>query len=256
MILEQSKRAHVGHIGSSLSIVDLLAVLYSQTDILRIPAPGDPARDRFILSKGHAALALFCALHLRGWLPAETLDTYCADDSLLGVHPEHGVPGVDFATGSLGMGLGFAAGCALAARIENTDRRAFVLVSDAECNEGAMYEAALFAAQHRLANLVLLVDDNKQQAFGYTKDVLQPTPLAEVWHALSWDTHVVDGHDHDALAETLRGLDYTTGKPHVLLAQTVFGKGVSYMEGVIKWHYWPMTDEEYAQALSEVGDGA
>jgi len=251
IILEQSKRAHVGHIGSALSIADIVAALYD--DILRLPAPEDPERDRFVLSKGHAALALYAALHLKGWLSEASLNTYCGDETLLGVHPEHALRGVDFCTGSLGHGLSIAAGAALAARLQGSSRRAFVLVSDAECNAGSLWEAVMFAAHHQLANLVAIVDLNGQQALGYTAEVLSLEPLAERWRAFGWNVHEVDGHDRLALRETISSLDTVAGVPHVLIARTVFGKGVSFMESRIKWHYWPMSETEYQQALQEIG---
>jgi transketolase len=249
IVLEQSKRAHVGHIGSALSIADIVAALYG--GILRGDGPADPERDRFILSKGHAALALYAALRLKDWLTAEALDTFCADGSDVGVHPEHTLPGVEFSTGSLGHGLSIGAGAALAARLQGSSRRVFVLVSDAECNEGSLWEAVMFAAHHRLGNLVAIVDLNGQQAFGYTEDVLSLTPMAPRWRAFGWDVHEVDGHDVAALTETTVRLD-PSGPPHVLVARTRFGKGVSFMEGKIKWHYWPMSDDEFRQALREV----
>ncbi len=251
IVLNQSKRAHVGHIGSALSIADIIAALYM--NVLRIPDPDDPDRDRFVLSKGHAALAVYAALYLKGWLTEETLNTYCADASLLGAHPEHALRGVDFSTGSLGHGLSMGAGAALAARLQRSSRRAFVLVSDAECNEGSLWEAVMFAAHHRLSNLIAIIDLNGQQALGYTDHVLSLTPMGKRWRAFDWDVHEVDGHDVEVMTETIGGLDTTSGPPHVLIAHTVFGKGVSYMEGQIKWHYWPMSDEEYRQALKDIG---
>ena len=247
IVIEQSRRAHVGHIGSALSIADLLAVLYGG----ELCQQGDD-RDRFILSKGHAALALYAALELVDRLDAGTVDTYCGDGTLLGVHPEVGLPGVDFATGSLGHGLSMGIGAALAARTQHSRRRSFVLLSDAELNEGSVWEAAMFAAHHRLANLIALVDLNRQQALGYTRDVLDLEPVAERWRAFGWDVREVDGHDHDVLLRTLRALDTATGKPHVILASTTFGKGVSYMERRIEWHYLPMSDEQYGRALEEL----
>ncbi|MCA1581922.1 MAG: transketolase [Acidobacteria bacterium] len=249
IVLEQSKRANVGHIGSALSIAEIVAALYGR--ILRGTHPEDRERDRFILSKGHAALALYAALHLKNWLSADALRTFCADGSLLGVHPEHALPGVEFSTGSLGHGLPIGAGSALAARLHGLDHRVFVLVSDAECNEGSLWEAVMFAAHHRLANLTAIVDLNGQQAFGHTEDVLSMSPMAERWRAFGWDVHEVDGHDVAALCETVNGLA-TEGSPHVVLAKTTFGKGVSFMERQIKWHYWPMSDAEYRQATAEV----
>ena len=251
IILEQSKRAHVGHIGSALSIADLIATLYA--NILHIPDPTAPERDRFILSKGHAALALYAALFLKGWLSEESLNTYCADESLLGVHPEHTLAGVDFSTGSLGHGLAMGAGSALAARLKGSAWRVFVLVSDAECNEGSLWESVMFAAHHRLSNLIAIVDLNGQQALGHTEQVLALPLMAERWRAFGWDAYEVDGHDATAITETINGLNTTSGPPHVLIARTVFGKGVSFMEGQIKWHYWPMSDGEYQQALEEIG---
>ena len=250
LILEQSKRAHVGHVGSALSIADLIAALYG--GILRIANPADPDRDRFVLSKGHASLALYAALFLRGWMGKDQLDTFCSNGSLLGVHPEHELPGVDFSTGSLGQGPSFAAGAALAARLQHSTRRSFVLVSDAECNEGALWETVMVAAHHRLANLVAIVDANGQQACGYTADVLDLAPLGERWAAFGWDVHHVDGHDVGAIAAVASSLRTDTGRPHVLIARTTFGSGVSFMESQIPWHYLPMSDDDYRRAVAEV----
>ena len=249
-ILEQSRRAHVGHIGSALAVSDLVALLYDR--LLKGQDPDGDDRDRVVLSKGHAALALYSALHLSGHITQKDLDTYCGDDSLLGVHPEHQLKGVDFSTGSLGQGLSIAAGAALAARMQDSKRRVFAIVSDAECNEGSIWEAVMFAAHHKLANLIAIVDINAQQAFGYTKDVLDLEPLGEKWAAFKWDVHEVDGHDVDKMQEIAESLDTANGPPHILLARTTFGRGVSYMESQIKWHYWPMSDEEYARALDEI----
>jgi len=250
IILEQSKRAHVGHIGSALSVADIIAALYGP--VLTGLDPDDPGRDRVVLAKGHAALALYAALHLRGWLSAAELATFHGDDTLLGVHPEHALRGVDFSTGSLGQGLGYAAGAALAARLQGSGRRAFAILSDAECDEGAVWEAAMFAGHHRLANLVAIIDANGQQALGYTKDVLSLEPLAERWRAFGWDCREVDGHDSEELARIIAGLDVREGAPHMLIARTTFGHGVSYMERQVKWHYWPMSDPEYVTALAQI----
>jgi transketolase len=249
-VLQWSKHAGVGHIGSALSIADLIAVLYS--GYLRLPSPSDPDRDRFILSKGHAALALYAALYERGWLSADALASYCSDGTRLGVHPEHGLPGIDFSTGSLGHGLSLGAGAALGARLQHSDRRAVVLVSDAECNEGSLWEAVMFAAHHHLQGLVAIVDVNGQQALGHTEHVLNLEPLERRWAAFGWDTVVVDGHDARAIAEALAGFEHTR-LPHALIARTTFGKGVSFMQRQIKWHYLPMSDEEYRRALDELG---
>jgi transketolase len=250
IVIEQSRRANVGHIGSALSVADLLAVLY--TRVLRPSAEARSDRDRFILSKGHAALALYAALHLAGHLTRADLDSFCVDGSRLGVHPDHSVAGIDFSTGSLGHGLPIATGAALAARLQGSARRVFILVSDAECNEGSLWEAVMFAAHHRLSNLVAIVDNNRQQALGPTSKVLDLSPLGRRWGAFGWDVREVDGHDLDGLAALLEGLDTRQGPPHVVVANTTFGKGVSFMEGQLKWHYWPMSADEYRQALREV----
>lgn len=251
IILEQSRRANVGHIGSALSIADIMAALYGR--VLRISDPSASDRDRFVLSKGHAALALYAALYLKGWISLAQLNTYCADNSLLGVHPEHGLRGVDFSTGSLGQGLSMAAGAALGAQLQQSTRRVFALISDAECNEGSLWEAVMFAAHHRLANLIAILDLNGQQALGYTDEVISLSPMAARWRAFGWDVNDVDGHSQSQITETIGGLNTVDGPPHILIARTIFGKGVSYMEGQIKWHYWPMSDSEYQQALDEIG---
>jgi transketolase len=250
IIIEQSKRAGVGHIGSALSVADIMACLYG--GLIKATNPSDPDRDRFILSKGHAALALYAVLHLRGWLSEKTLNSFCADGSSLGVHPELVCPGVDFATGSLGQGLSFGCGAALAARLQKSSRKVFVLISDAECNEGSVWEAIMFAAHHHLSNLVVIVDLNGQQAFGYTRDVLDTSPLAERWRAFNWDVHSVDGHNTEEISSTVEQLNFSSGQPHVLIANTTFGKGVSFMESQIKWHYSPLSDDEYEQARKEL----
>ena len=250
VILDQSNSAHVGHIGSALSIADLIAALYSE--VLVIPSPDNPDRDRFVLSKGHAVLAVYAALYQMGWLSQADLDTYCGDGTLLGVHPDHALPGIDFSTGSLGHGLSLGAGAALAARLQGSSRRAFVLVSDAECNEASLWEAVMFAAHHRLSNLIVIIDLNGQQALGYTQDVLSMSNMAERWQAFGWDVHEVDGHDTAMFVKTVAELDTASGRPHVLIARTVFGKGVSFMERQIKWHYLPMSADEYHRAVADV----
>jgi transketolase len=159
---------------------------------------------------------------------------------------------VDFSTGSLGQGLSMAAGAALAARIHVSERRSIALLSDAEGNEGSVWEAAMFAAHHDLANLIAIIDVNGQQALGYTRDVLDLDPLAERWRAFGWDVHEADGHDPDALVALVQGFDTTSGPPHVVLAQTTFGKGVSFMESQIAWHYWPLSEEQFELAVREL----
>ncbi len=250
IILEQAKRANVGHIGSAFSVADILSALYGS--VLKISDPADPDRDRFILSNGHSALALYAALHLRGWLLSEDLDRYCGDNSLLGVHPDCSVKGIDFCSGSLGLGLTYGAGAALAAHLQRSSRRVFVLLSDGECNEGSVWEAVMFAAHHNLSNLIAIVDLNGQQAFGYTEQVLNLNPLIERWKAFGWDAHEADGHNVEALTAKIAELNVASGPPHVIIAKTVLGKGVSFMERQIKWHYWSLSAEEHRQAINEL----
>ena len=249
IILEQSKRANVGHIGSALSIADILTTLYSR--VLNIPDFHDENRDRFILSKGHAALALYAVLYLKGWITKDALENYCGDGTSLGVHPEQQLPGVDFSSGSLGHGLPMGAGAALAARLQGSERKIFVLISDAECNEGSTWEAAMFAAHHQLSNLIAILDCNGQQAFGYTNEVLNLSPLADRWRAFQWEVHEVDGHNIPQMIDCISSLNTRTGAPKLIFAHTIFGKGVSYMQQQIQWHYLPMSEDQYQQALRE-----
>ena len=252
-VIDQSKRADVGHIGSALSVADVLAAVYGSA---LQGHDDDPERDRLILSKGHAALALYATLHETGRISAQDLQSYCVDGSAFGGHPEHSAPGIDFSTGSLGHGLSIGAGVALAALRQASPRRAFVIMSDAELNEGSVWEAAMFAAHHGLSNLIAIVDDNGQQALGPTAEVMDLQPLHRRWEAFGWDARDVPGNDPDALAAELESLDAANGRPHVLIAKTTFGKGVSFMEGEVKWHYWPMSEDDYRRARGEVAGPA
>jgi transketolase len=246
IVLEQSYRAGVGHIGSNLSVSDILSVIYSRL----VTTDSGRDRDRFILSKGHAALALYATLNCLGRISREQLNSFCNDGTLLGVHPEHQLEGVDFSTGSLGMGLSFGVGAALAARLQRSLRHIYILLSDAECNEGAIWEGAAMAAHRGLDNLTVFIDVNGQQALGYTRDVVGECAAPERWASFGWDARVVDGHDEDLMETAVRRL--RDGRPRVLLCRTVFGRGVSFMEGKIEWHYLPMTAEQYEIALSEI----
>jgi transketolase len=244
-IIEQSYRAKVGHIGSALSIADLVAAVVGAARL-----DGEADRDRVVLSKGHAALALYAALHLEGRLGEGAIDTYCADGTLLGVHPEHGLEGIDFCTGSLGHGLSVGTGAALAAKRQGSTRRVFVIMSDAELNEGSTWEAVMFAAHHRLDNLVLLVDLNGQQALGYTREVIDLGAVEDKLSAFGWSAEAIPGHDLEALAAALEPTG--EGMPQAIVAQTTFGYGVSFMESKIKWHYLPLDDDAFATALSDL----
>jgi transketolase len=231
--------------------VEIMAALWGR--VLRDPASPNPDRDRFILAKGHAALALYGAMRYQGLMDEATFDTYCADGSLLGAHPEHGLPGVEVATGSLGQGLSVGCGLAHALRRRGSPARVYVLLSDAECNEGQVWEAAMFAAHHRLDNLIAIVDLNGMQAMGQTCSILDLGPLSQRWQAFGWHVQDVDGHDEEALVAALTtGLEGRPG-PAVVVARTVLGKGVSFMENRLEWHYRNLTPELAGQALQEVG---
>jgi transketolase len=250
-IIERSFASGVGHIGSALSIVDLVAVLWGA--VLRDPGSSSPDRDRFILSKGHACLALYAAMHQRGRLDEETFATYCRDGSPLGAHPEHTLPGIDLSTGSLGQGLSVGCGMALGLRRRGSPARVYVLMSDAECNEGQVWEAAQFAGHHRLGNLTGVLDWNGTQALGRTRDVLDLDPVADKWAAFGWDVAEADGHDPAGLLRVLAP-DPGAARPKMVVARTVLGKGVSFMEGQVPWHYRNLTAETRDQALTQLAE--
>ena len=245
--------AKSSHIGSCFSIADLLAHLY--TRVLRVePASwGSPDRDRFVLSKGHAAAILYATLAERGFIPIEALNGYCQPGSLLTGHVNHAVPGVEVSTGSLGHGLPIALGMALAARADNRSLRTFCLLSDGECNEGSNWEAILFAPHHKLDNLIAIVDFNKIQSFGRVSEVLNLDPLPEKWRAFGWHVVEVDGHDHVRLERAFEKLPVVSGKPTAIIAHTVKGKGVRFMEDRLEWHYKSPSADELKRALAELG---
>jgi transketolase len=250
-IIEQSLHSKVGHIGSARSIVEILAVLWGR--ILHRPATSDPERDRFILAKGHAALALYAAMRWLGLLSPDEFMTFCKDGSILAAHPEWGLPGVEVATGSLGQGLSVGCGLAYALRQRGSRAKVYVLLSDAECNEGQVWEAAMFAAHHHLDNLIAVVDVNGMQAMGRTADILNISPMGPRWRAFGWHDQEVDGHDEAALYAALTGGLTPRHGPAVVLARTVQGKGVSFMEHQLEWHYRNPTPQLAGQALCDIG---
>lgn len=252
LALQMVTRAKASHIGSALSITDILAVLYAK--VLRVdPAqPEMPSRDRFILSKGHACVAVYAALAERGFFPASELETYGQDHSNLMNHISHKVPGVEFSTGALGHGLSFGVGKALAAKKMHADWRVFVLLSDGEMDEGSNWEALMFAAHHKLDNLVAIIDYNKLQSLTTTQKTLGLEPLAEKLRAFGWSVQEVDGHNHDQLNQNLSHVPWESGKPSMLIAHTIKGKGISFMENKVEWHYRSPNAEQLAQALAEL----
>lgn len=246
-------RAGASHIGTCLSMADVLAVLYCRTLRIDPQRPNWPGRDRFVLSKGHGAAILYAALAERGFFPVKWLDRYCADGSPLTGHINHlGVPGVEVSTGSLGHGLSIGCGMALAGRAASDPYRCFVLLSDGECDEGAIWEAALFAPHHRLGNLTVIIDYNKIQSFGTVAEVLNLEPLVDKWRAFGWRVLEIDGHDLVAVNSALRSADASADRPLALIAHTVKGKGVSFMEDDLLWHYRNPDAEQLAAALREV----
>ena len=252
--VRMANRGKSSHIGAVLSIADILAVLYG--GILRV-RPEDPDwadRDRFILSKGHAGAGVYAALAETGFFPVEELRNHYANGSRLSGHVSHkGIPGVEISTGSLGHGLSIGVGMAFAARMDDRRHRVFVLMSDGECDEGSNWEAILFAAHHKLSNLVAIVDYNKIQSLKPVAETLALEPFAGKWRAFGWDVLEADGHDHAALAEAVKVPPRKEGKPLCVIAHTTKGKGVSFMENSVLWHYRSPQGEEYARAMEELG---
>jgi transketolase len=249
-------RANASHIGSSLSTADLLAVLYGKFLRFDPQRPNWPDRDRFILSKGHGCAALYAVLAECGYFPVEHLDTFYQDGSPLAGHATHkDVPGVEVSTGSLGHGLALAAGMALAAKRDRRDHHIWCMLSDGECDEGSVWETALFAPHHRLDNLVTIVDYNKIQSFGTVKEVLDLEPLGEKWRAFGWEVREIDGHDLGSIEQAYAAVPFVPGRPSCIVAHTVKGKGVSYMEGKLLWHYRAPRGEDLEIALREIDGG-
>ena len=233
-VLERGGR---GHLGTSLSLVEILRVLFD--DVLRYDPtkPAWPERDRFILSKGHGCITLYVLLQEKGFFPEEELWKFCRFDGILGGHPDPKVPGIEVSTGSLGHGLPVAVGMAVAAKRRNAKHRVFVVLGDGECNEGSVWEAAMSASKHRLDNLVVIVDYNKQQSYGSTYEVLDLEPFAAKWKAFGFSVREVDGHDVTPLRRTLSGVPFAKDRPSAIICHTVKGKGISFAENDMKWHH-------------------
>jgi transketolase len=254
-IIETSHRTQTPHLGSCLSCVDVLVAAYFE--VLRIDPsrPNDEGRDRFILSKGHGAMALFHVLAMRGYYPESMLDHYGEDGGLFAEHPptpSH-LPGIEAATGSLGHGLPMGVGMALAARIQQQKYRVFALVSDGECNEGSTWEAAMLAGAQKLEDLTVIVDFNKWQATGRSEEIMALNPLVDKWRAFGWNACEIDGHDMAALVGQLHQAPDGSGRPVAIIAHTVKGKGVSFMEDDNNWHYRIPSADELEAAKRELG---
>ena len=251
--IEMTHLSGGSHIASILSVADIIAVLYS--DVLRFDptAPKLADRDRFILSKGHAGAAIYAALAESGFFDREVLKTHYQNGSVLSGHVSHkGVPGVEFSTGSLGHGLPVAAGMAMAAKMDGKTHRVYAVLGDGECDEGSVWEAALVANHYGLNNLTAIIDHNKMQSLDFCENTIKLTPFVEKWEAFGWKALRVDGHDHDALRQAFAEAK-TSDRPTVIIADTVKGKGVSFMEFDILWHYrFPHDGWEYDDALQEL----
>jgi transketolase len=255
--LQMIVEAHHGHTGGDLSAADILTVLYFGQILHTDPqAPQDPERDRFYMSKGHSSGLLYTTLAFAGFFPEAELHTYMQPLSRLSGHPSTHVPGVEANTGALGHGLPMAVGAALAAKLDAADgrrlRRAFVLTGDGELQEGSNWEAAMIAAQHRLDNLICIVDRNRIQMMDRTERITTLEPLADKWRTFGWAVREVDGHDYAALLAAFQSVPFTTGKPNLVLAHTCKGRGVSFIEDRAAWHHRVPTDEELTAALAEL----
>ena len=243
-----------GHVGAAFSVIEILRVLYD--DVLRVDPknPLWPDRDRCILSKGHSCLALYALLADKGFFPKEELSKFCASDGILGGHPEYGkVPGVEASTGSLGHGFSFGVGFALAAKLDGKHHKVFVVLGDGECSEGTIWEAALSASKHRLDNLTILVDYNKQQTYGTIEEVQGLEPFADKWASFGFAVREINGHDTGEILSVLGSTPFESGKPNAIICHTVKGKGVSFTEKNLAWHHKAkITDAEVGALMSEL----
>lgn len=249
--VKMSHFGHASHIGSALSMADVIAVLYS--DVLHYDPKNPKAedRDRLVLSKGHASASLYSALAEVGFFDKEILWTYCQNDSMLSGHISHKVPGIELSTGSLGHGIGVATGFAMSAKKSNKGWRSYCIIGDGECDEGTIWEAALFANNYQLNNLTVICDHNQIQALGRCEDTMKLLDLRKKWEDFGWDAREIDGHDHEALKKNLLSPNPT--KPNIIIADTIKGKGVSFMEGELLWHYRDPQGEFYVKAMEELG---
>ncbi len=253
MILEGTHAAKSGHPGGSLSSADILTYLYKKEMNVSPANAKDPNRDRFVLSKGHAAPLLYAVLAECGYIPTEDIKTLRRADSYLQGHPDmKGIPGVDMSTGSLGQGISAACGMALAAKLDNKDYRTYTILGDGECEEGQVWEAAMFAAHYKLDNLCAFLDFNGLQIDGAITDVMNPTPFDKKFEAFGWNVIVIDGHSFEEIEAALTSAKETKGKPTMIIAKTVKGKDVSFMENQASWHGSAPNDEQYAAAINEI----
>ncbi len=252
-ILKMVHKAREAHIGSSLSCVEILLALYCKILSVDPKNPLSEERDRFVLSKGHAVAALYAVLAKKGFFSKESLNEYCQEGTKMSGHSTYQcMPGVEVSTGSLGHGLPMASGMALAGKKDNKDYRVFALLSDGECQEGSNWEAALFASHHKLDNLTAIIDYNKIQALGETNKVLKIEPLKNKWESFGWKVKEADGHNVKELTDSLSEIPFEKGKPSLVIAHTVKGKGISFLENKLISHYKHFSEEEYQKALEDL----
>lgn len=255
LLMEGIFNAKAGHPGGSLSIAELLAYLYNVEMKVDPKNPKDPNRDRFVLSKGHAAPALYAALSLKGFFPTEDMKTLRKSDSYLQGHPNmNKIPGVDMSTGSLGQGISAAAGMALAAKLDGKDYRVYTILGDGEIEEGEVWEAAMFASAKGLDNLLVIVDNNNLQIDGTVEEVNSPYPIFEKFEAFGFNTIAIDGNNFDEIEMAVKKAKEFKGKPTAIIAKCVKGKGVSYMENAVNWHGAAPNEELYNVAVRELTD--
>jgi transketolase len=246
-MLEHSRR---GHLGATFSLIEIMRVLYD--DVIRYDPknPKWPQRDRLILSKGHGCLAQYVMLAEKGFFPESELWKFCKSDGILGGHPEYGkIPGVEASTGSLGHGLSIGVGFALNARFEKADHRTYVITGDGECNEGSVWEAAMAAAKHKLSNLCVIVDYNKQQSYASTFEILDLEPFADKWRSFGFSVADVDGHDVDRLRSTFLSVPLEETRPTAVICHTVKGKGIEFVENNLEWHHKSSISDDQIKTL-------
>lgn len=253
-LLEVIYRAKAGHTGGDLSILNTLTALYFHTMNVETGNLDSPDRDRFILSKGHCVEALFVVLEAKGILSKEILDTLGQFDSPLAGHPTVNVPGIEVCSGALGHGLSIGVGMAIAAKMDKRTYKTFVVMGDGEQGEGSIYEAMMAANQYNLDNLVAIIDRNRLQISGNTENVMALDDLHSRWSSFGWDVMDMDGDRMEDIVSKMDSIDYNNGKPHLILANTTKGKGVSFMENVAKWHHGVPTEEQYRTAVAEIED--
>jgi len=250
--IQMCEMAKAAHVASSLSVIDILSVLYAGAAGVSPTTINDRDRDIVIVSKGHAAAGTYAVLAHAGFFSKNLLESYGEDHSPLSGHVTTQVPGIELSTGSLGHGLSVGAGIALGAKRSNLQRKVFVVLSDGECDEGSTWEAALFIAHHRLDNIIILIDRNGIQSLDFTENILRLEPLADKWRAFGWDTLEIDGHDHAELWGAIVRDNSPKGMPRAIICQTIKGKGATFMENQVLWHYRPPATIDSLKAIAEI----